>query len=249
VPIADDAEQTRNVMGAHARRVSLDPPPVPDLDAFLDLQRWLAGAGTHRVIVPFADILAELVPAAAVRMRRDFRQLLTAVQAHALLYQLQRSRSPSGAAIVATVADYAAVHALLAPLFQAIVAEGVTPVVRVTVEAIGADETHVSVADLAVRLGVSKATVSYRVGQALAWRWLINDETRKGRPAQLRQGLPLPAIEDALPPAGQVEALFECSNGFREKDTPPPPGDGNGPEREPGCDDVEADEEWEEGEL
>jgi hypothetical protein len=62
VPIADDAEQTRKVMGAHARRVSLDPPPVPDLDAFLDLQRWLAGAGTHRVIVPFADILADLCP-------------------------------------------------------------------------------------------------------------------------------------------------------------------------------------------
>jgi hypothetical protein len=33
------------------------------------------------------------------------------------------------------------------------------------------------------------------------------------------------------------------------KTPPPPPGDGNGPEREPGCDDVEADEEWEEGEL
>jgi len=233
VTVADDADQTRKVMAAHAERVALDPPTVPDVTAFLALQRWLASAGAQRVIVPFAHVLARLVPATAVRMRRDFRQLLTAIQTHALLVQLQRSRSPTGA-VVATVADYAAIRPLLAPLFDMIVAEGVTPIIRQTVQAISPEETDVTVADLAGRLGVSKATMSYRVGRAIAGQWLVNDEKRKGRPARLRRGLPVPEPGEALPQprAVEEEALFECSDRIREEGTPSPPG-GNG--RAPGA--------------
>lgn len=235
VAIADDAEQTRKVMLAHAQRVALDPPIAPDVAAFLDLQRWLACAGAQRVLVPFAEALARLVPATTVRMRRDFRQLLTAIQTHALLYQLQRSRSATGA-VVATIADYRAIRPLLAPLFDMIVAEGVTRVIRDTVEAIEQDETQVTVADLAARLKVSKATMSYRVSRAIAGQWLVNDEKRKGHPAKLRRGLPVPEPGEALPPPCQVEGqVFDCSNRILEQETPPPSLDGIG--REPGDDD------------
>jgi hypothetical protein len=224
VPVADDAEQTRKVMGAHARRVSVDPPVAPNLSAFLDLQRWLAVAGARRVIVPFAGVLVELVPATAVRMRRDFRQLLTAIQTSALLHQLQRPRSPSGA-VVATLEDYAAIRPLLAPLFDMIVADGVTPAVRTIVEAIGPNEEHVTVSDLATRLGVSKQTAAYRIGRAIGGGWLVNDETRKGRPAQLR-GLALPEIGEALPTAEQLEKRSNGQNRIREEGTPSRPGTG-----------------------
>jgi hypothetical protein len=234
VTVADDADQTRKVMAAHAQRVALDPPRPPDVTAFLALQRWLASAGAQRVVVPFAHVLARLVPPTAVRMRRDFRQLLTAIQTHALLAQQQRSRTPTGA-VIAMVEDYGAIRPLLAPLFDMIVAEGVTPVIRETVEAIAQDESEVTVADLAARLKVSKGTMSYRVSRAIAGQWLVNDEKRKGRPAKLRRGLPVPEPGEALPPPSQVEGLFDGSNRIREQETPVPPLDGTG--REPGDDD------------
>jgi hypothetical protein len=146
--VPDDVEQTRNVMLAHARRLALEPPAPPDLAAFLELQQWLALAGARRVVVPFAVVLAQHVPAAAVRMRRDFRQLLTALQASALLHQVQRPRSRAGA-IVATLEDYAAVRPLLAPLFDSLATEGLTPIVRTAVEAVGVLEENVTLIDLA----------------------------------------------------------------------------------------------------
>ena len=103
------------------------------------LQRWLGFAGARRVIVPFPEAPAELVPAAAVRMRRDFRQLLTCIEASALLHQLQRSTTSDGR-VVAAVEDYAVARRLLAPIFNTIVADGVTTAIRETVEAVGEDE-------------------------------------------------------------------------------------------------------------
>jgi len=47
-------------------------------------------------VIPFANVLAELVPSKTVRMRRDFRQLLTSVQAVALLRQCQRRPHRAG---------------------------------------------------------------------------------------------------------------------------------------------------------
>jgi hypothetical protein len=241
--VPDDAQQTRNVMRAHARRLALEPPAPPDLAAFLELQQWLALAGARRVVVPFAVVLAEQVPAAAVRMRRDFRQLLTAVQASALLHQVHRARSRTGA-IVATLEDYAAVRPLLAPLFDTLATDGLTPIVRTAVEAIGLLEENVTLIDLATRLGVSKTTASYRVKRATDDGWLINDEERRGRPARLRRGLPLPDVVEALPSCDLVGRLYDCTNGSGGDGYPPPPaGDGidpaaaAGPSREPGEDD------------
>ena len=161
IPLPDDKEQTRNIMKAHARSVQPARETPVDLAPYIALQRWLALAGVHKVAVPFADILADLVPPDAVRMRRDFRQLLTCVQAVALLYQRQRSKTPEGW-IIATIDDYAQARTLLAPIFDAILSEGVTPAVRQTVEAVKLTE-EVSEAELAQRLKLAKSTVHYRV--------------------------------------------------------------------------------------
>jgi hypothetical protein len=104
VPVADDEAQTRAVMKAHARAVASGKASPPDLSPFLALQRWLALQGTQRVVIPFAEVLSDLLPAKAIRMRRDFRQLLTCVQAIALLYQCQRPKTEDGA-IIATLED------------------------------------------------------------------------------------------------------------------------------------------------
>ena len=48
--------------------------------------------GTHEVTIPFAEQLAARYPADQVRSRRDFTQLLTLIQASAVLHQRQRER-------------------------------------------------------------------------------------------------------------------------------------------------------------
>jgi hypothetical protein len=105
IPIPDDPQQTRHVLKAHARSVSSLTYQDIDTTPYLALQRYLAAQGEQLLMLPFADALADLVPVHAVRMRRDFRQLLTCIQAIALLYQCQRQKSPEGA-ILATLEDY-----------------------------------------------------------------------------------------------------------------------------------------------
>jgi len=221
VSLPDDADQTRNVMRAQARRVGGKREKRLDTEPFLAVQQWLADAGESRVVIPFAETLAELVPAGAVRMRRDFRQLLTLIATIALLYQLQRKRTEDGA-IVATIADYAAAVRFVSPVFDTIVAEGVTPVVRATVDAIQPGE-EVSQAELAARLGLSKATVSYRVKGAIRGGWLVDHETRRGHAAKLGLGAPLPDQIRALPDPERLRELFECSSTFGMADVPSPP--------------------------
>jgi hypothetical protein len=216
ISLRDDAEQTRAVMLAHARSVnSQDGRARVDLGPFLELQKLIANGGVRRAVVPFAQALAELVPIGAVRMRRDFKQLLTFVQAVALLYQFQRERTPDDEAIIATLDDYAETRKLLAPIFDAVTAEGLTPAIRETVEAIDENETGISEVELRQRLPqsngdpLSKGTVSWRVKRAIHGGWLVNAEWRAGRPARLKRGDPLPNAETALPTVEDVRRRFD----------------------------------------
>lgn len=221
VPISDDADQTRRVLKAHAARVNPGTTDPFDLAPFHALQHWLDLAGERRVAVPFAGVLAELVPATAVRMRRDFRQLLTCVQSIAFLHQCQRRRTREGW-VEATINDYAAARGLLAPIFDTVAAEGVTPAVRQTVESVTEGE-EITEAELTRRLGLSKAAVSYRVQRAVKGGWLINAEQRKGYPARLSRGAAMPEQASALPAPDLVRAVFECSHTTPDERQPPPP--------------------------
>jgi len=204
--VPDDTEQTRAILRAEAAAASGGQPAQGEanLEAFRAAHQWLDQAGEKRVIVPFAAVLADLVPASAVRVRRDFKQLLTCIQTLAFLSQLKRDKTRDGA-IVATLDDYRRARRLLEPLFDAITADGVTPAVRETVLAIG-DGEEVSETELARRLNAHKSTISYRVRRALRAGWLKNSETRRSYPAKLSRGEPLPSVMSALP---DVEKLRE----------------------------------------
>lgn len=207
VSMRDDEEQTRSILRAHARSVLPHNDAKSPPEDLLAMQCWLEYGGERRVIVLFAETLAELVPAKAVRMRRDFRQLLMCVEAVALLHQCQRERSSEGS-IIATVADYSIARDLMSPLFQAITSEGLTEVIRETVEAVP-PEGETTLADMAKRLSLAKSTASYRVGRAIRGGWLTNEETRKGHPARLRRGAEMPKDVSALPLPQTVEEVFE----------------------------------------
>ena len=200
VPLLDTREQTQAVLAAHAAAVHGDAPSV-DGGPFLALQRWLELAGDRRVTIPFAHALAQAVPAGQIRMRRDFRQLLTAIQAVALLYQRQRQPDGQGR-IVAMLEDYRLARQLLLDVFTAAATGGVSQTVREAVEAVAAlyDGEHpVTVKAVGDHLGLAKNSALYRVRRAIVLGYLNNLETAKGRSARLVPGDALPDERPALP--------------------------------------------------
>ena len=84
------------------------------------------------------------------------------------------------------------------------------------------DET-VAVAAVAREIELDHSAAYRRVRAALAKGYLVNAETRKGRPAKLQLGEPLPADQEILPTRDALEqrdcTLAEASGG---DDTPPP---------------------------
>jgi hypothetical protein len=218
--VIDTAEQTKSVMRAHAdgdRRAQLDYAPW---QAF---QEWIA-AGECRVVVPFAKTLADEIPPVAVRLRRDFAMLLSLIRAHALLHRAARAKDSEGR-IIADVDDYAGVRALVADLWAEGLEATVPATMRETVEAVrslltGAGSS-VSLAALAKHLKVDKGAAHHRVRKAITRGFLVNEQDRKGKPAKLTLGEPLPEDAGILPlpealyygpsPAGGGDSDFNAS--------------------------------------
>lgn len=199
VTVLDTKGQTRQVLLAHAASVN-GMRPTPDVSAFVALQEWLDLAGERRVVIPYAGRLAEMVPADHIRMRRDFRQLLTVIQTMGFLHQCQRKRDRQGR-IIADFRDYALARELLLETFTAAAAGGLSQSVRETVEAVVAAgvESGITIKALGDRLGLAKDTAWNRVQRGLGLGYLVNLETRKGAPARIVPGDPLPEANPALP--------------------------------------------------
>jgi hypothetical protein len=214
--ITDTPEQTKAVMGAIASGTQPEFDPAP----WIALQEWLGGAA-HEVVVPYAVQLANCIPPVAVRLRRDFGQLLNLIRAHALLHQASRERDPDGR-VIATFDDYAAVRELVADLIAEGIEATVPPTVRETVAVVArlanSSNESVSVHQVAHELRLDKSATSRRVATAVQRGYLKNLEDRKGRPARLQIADPLPDELVILPP---VEVLTGCS--VEGRDTWPPP--------------------------
>ena len=204
---SDDSEdQTRAVLLEMAEE---DRDDV-DLDRWHALQRWLE-LGDSRTSIPYAKALAELIPPAAVRLRRDFNQLLALIRSHALLHQATRDRDAKGR-VIATLEDYEAIRELMADLISEAVEKTVKPEVRDAVAAVvalgGSEGAHVTQAMLVQRMKLDKGTVSRRVKAALDAGYLNNEEERRGRPHKLVVGNPLPDDLQILP---SHEVLHGCT--------------------------------------
>ena len=226
--LPDDADQTRAVLQAEGRMAAGETPASlseSEQEEFWSFQRWLR-CETKGCVVPFAMVLANQVPAEAVRMRRDFRQLLTFVKTIAVLNQERRSKTADGL-VVAEISDYAEARRLLSRMFDTIATEGLTDVIRETVNAVP-ETGEVSLTALAITLQLSKSTVSWRVGRALSGGWLKNLETREGRPFRLQHGDAMPEPACALPKPEEVKEAFDSKpfehskNGY--SNTPKPTG-------------------------
>ena len=201
--VIDTPDQTRAVMQALADDGA--KKNIIDYAPWHAMQVWLA-TGERRVTIPFAPTLAGLIPPVAVRLRRDFKLLLTLIHAHALLHRATRDRDDQGR-IIATVADYAAVRALVEKLFSDGIEATVPATVRETVAAVGeclgsvgaGGVGEVSLTALAKEMGLDKNSAHHRVRKAIERGYLVNREDKRGMPARIALADPLPEEIVILP--------------------------------------------------
>jgi hypothetical protein len=204
--VNDSKAQTAAILAELGRSHATNERPAVDLTEWLQLQTWLQHRGEHRVVIPYAGVLATLIPPLAVRLRRDFSILAALIGAHALLHQVNRPRSGSGA-VEATLEDYAVVAALVGPLIAEGVGSTVSDPVRETVETLATieaetpdSETGVKTHVLADKLELHKTTITRRLAVAVEGGWVVNLEERRRQPARWKTtGEPLPGRVGVLP--------------------------------------------------
>jgi predicted DNA-binding protein (UPF0251 family) len=204
--VKDTREQTAAVLAKMAENQSVATRNLSQWQAF---QEWVA-LGEKRVVIPYAVELAKGVEPVAVRLRRDFRMILTLIEAHALLHRTLRGRDQAGR-IVATIADYAAVYALLADLITEGTGTSVNATVRETVaavlELIGLGKDFVSHHEIADHMKLDRSVAGRRVRRAITEGYLQNLEIHRKRKAQITLGEPLPDKKSVLPHPDMLSSM------------------------------------------
>jgi phage/plasmid primase-like uncharacterized protein len=185
---ADESEaQTRRILHQVADLEGLRHGGDSEDEAFAewqDYQRWL-GAEERRVLIPFSKRLARLIRRTpAVRLRRDFGQLLRAIKAHALLHRDHRRRSRQGA-IVATIAeDYASVRELMADLMASAAELKLRKVIKDVIGVVARSQAGVSVRQVADTLNIGTSTAGRHLRDAATKGLIHNTAERKNSPAR-----------------------------------------------------------------
>lgn len=206
VTVSDTPEQTRRILFAATR-----PPADPaDAHRWVAFQEWL-GRQQADVLIPYAEALAKAIPPVAVRLRRDFPTVLSLIRAHALLHRVSRHRDGAGC-IVANLEDYRVVRDLVEDLISEGVARTVKPEVREAVETVASLATQqgqtVTNAAVARELDLDPSATSRRLRGAADAGYVVNEESRRGKPAAYRIGEPMPDERDVLP---KPEVLHDCT--------------------------------------
>jgi hypothetical protein len=79
--------------------------------------------------------------------------------------------------------------------------------VRETVDAVAAlKKDDISLGELAAKLRLDKSVTSRRLREAIDRGYLVNLETRRGRPARIVLGDPMPEMVKLLPEPGELDA-------------------------------------------
>lgn len=201
----DSPAQTGRVL----RAIADERDHPVDLSPWHELQEFVK-SGEHRVTIPYAEHLAELIPPVAVRLRRDFNAFLSLIRANAILHQATRDRGPEGQ-IIATLDDYDEVRGLLADVLSEGVEATVAPDVRETVDAVGlrAESNGVTVRELSLDLKLDRSTASRRLKKAGEAGYVRNLENRRGVPGRWVLADPLPEHVQVLPDTVQLARSLE----------------------------------------
>lgn len=208
--VPDTPEQTAKILDALANE---DERPAIDLTPWHALQNWLA-VMPSTVTIPYGKTLAVLMPKLAVRLRRDFRVVLTFIRTHTLLHQANRDRDDKGR-IIATYEDYAAIRKLISPFIAEGLEAAVPQDVRDTVKALedlkGENAARaVTYSILGKQLKLDKSSGYRRALKAMSLGYIQN-ESEKGKPADLIIGEEMPADKPVLPSVAELQAGCEVA--------------------------------------
>jgi hypothetical protein len=166
------------------------------LEIMREINRLLDLNGPQTVIIPFAPTMVQLWQAQAqvmVRTRRDTSQVLAAIEASALLHQLQRERDKYGR-IVADVEDYAIAFQACGQGMKSLASPEVKPEVIQFVETLEAIfATQVATAEQA-KVAWEKAKAD--AAQAMA-EWKLQRAARSD--GQLKPTDIPPAFSETMP--------------------------------------------------
>jgi hypothetical protein len=223
----DDSEgQTKNVLRKVAQVEGLNhASTLIDYKPWLAFQRWLE-RGERRVVVPFAGQLIELIPPAAVRLRRDVGQVIRAIKAHALLHRDRRGHDQNKQIIADIAHDYETVRELLEPILAEGSGVAVHPAMTETVQAVteatvGLTESEgASAQNVARILKLDKSAARRRLLGAREEGFVINLEVRRGMPGKYRA---TPQTIEALAILPTPERLRQAVENTHVSVTPPEP--------------------------
>ena len=204
IEIPDDPERTREILHS----IFADTPELKDAKQLIALQEWIEFVGVRNVSIPLEmrEIIEAHLPATNSRILRDAKQLLSMIEASAILHQKQRDEDSTGS-IIATIDDYALAHELLAPIFDSIAQDGVTKTVRETVQAVK-DNPEANINDIAKALKIGKSNASRRVNRAISLGFIRN-VSDKPRFYILEIGDPLPEDVSILPDPNELRSLLQ----------------------------------------
>ena len=188
----DDSEaQTKAVLRKIASIEGYNRAQEIEFKVWHDFQRWLS-AGDVKVKIPFALTLARNVPPKAVRLRRDFRQLLLAIKAHALLHREHRRRDDDGNIIATIDDDYAVVRELMADLLATTAEVKLRETMIETIAAVqelqpvGQLKEGATVQKVLRHLKLDRSSAYRRLQAAVDAEFLVNVQERKGQPGLYR---------------------------------------------------------------
>ena len=186
----DSPGHIRTALEAQANNELLgvgDPDP-----ALIAFQEYLQALAPWEVTLPFVKELAAGIGKqdSAPRILRDFARLISLIKSVAVLRHPHRKLDSKGR-IIAEIEDYQIIYDLVGQMYESTIT-GASLAVREVVQAVFEIGENCTAADLASYLTVNKSTAWRRARAAIRNGWLINTETRKGYPASLKLGDPLP---------------------------------------------------------
>lgn len=223
--VDDSDQQTARVLVKVAQVDGLnDAGTRVDYEPWRDFQRWLEN-GERRVVIPYAGTLARMIPAKAVRLRRDFSQVLRAIKAHALLHRGHRERDDEGQIVADIELDYRVVLVLMNDLLAEGAGVAVNPQMQQTIDAVAkvtaamASDHGATALEVAKVLKLDKAPAWRRLKAAVGEGYINNLEVRRGQPGRYRVSGQKVEAAVLLPEVSDLTAAHA--------DTPTPPRGGS----------------------
>jgi hypothetical protein len=197
-------ETDEQIKAALEKRVQLELTREWTLSTSLvEYQEYLQYHGPWDAIVPFAGRIVEgiIYKGMDPRIQRDFQRILSLIKAVTVLRHQQRQRDANGR-WVATLEDYSYVREVLNDTYSATANDGITRDVRMVVKAVAKlrekAELSVTYDQVAKHLEWNKMKSRRKAAIAIKHGWIVNRQDKRGQPADLVIGDPMPN-DRALP--------------------------------------------------